>query len=42
MENVGAKQLLISSGSVARVDKILMQDEYENALKDNMDADKNC
>ena len=31
------KKLLVSSGSTSGVDKIPMQEDYENALKDDMD-----
>ena len=33
--------LLVSSGSTSGVDKIPMQEEYENALKGNADLNKN-
>ena len=32
--------VLVSNGITVGVDKALMQDEYENALEDDMDFDK--
>ena len=36
----GYKKLLVSSGSTSDVDKIPMQEEYENALKGHMHLNK--
>ena len=39
-QNKGYRKLLVSSGSTSRVNKIPMQEEYENALESDMDLYK--
>ena len=36
----GFKKLLVCIGSISGVNKILMQEEHENVLKDDIDLDK--
>ena len=36
----GSKKLLVISGSMLGADKIITQDEYENALEGDMNLDK--